>query len=74
MADSKVEDIKSDLKLKGKSNFVIWRRDFERKAKQADILGFLKGENEVPAKPQKEDYFNQVIKVLSRRSTRARNN
>ena len=33
MADSKMDDVKIDRKLKGKTNFVSWKREFERAAK-----------------------------------------
>ena len=71
MADSKMDDVKIDRKLKGKTNFVSWKREFERAAKTQDILEYLTGEELVPPKPKKEDYSGRSTGVDARRLTRS---
>lgn len=69
MTDSKMDEVKTDRKLKGKANFVSWKREFERAAKTHDILEYLTGEEVVPPKPRKEDYLSRSTKVDTRRLT-----
>jgi len=71
MTDSKLEEVKDDRKLKGKSNFVSWKREFERASKANDFFEYLTGEEVVPPKPKKQDYFGKTIEVETRRLTRA---
>lgn len=71
MTDSKMDEVKNDRKLKGKINFVSWKREFERAAKTHDILEYLTGEEVVPPKPKKEDYFGRSTEVDTRRLTRS---
>src|ERR1700753_603 len=71
MTDSKLDEVKDDRKLKGKTNFVSWKRDFERASKTNDIFEYLTGEEVVPPKPKKQDYFEKTIEVEPRRLTRA---
>ncbi|KAH7063247.1 hypothetical protein B0J12DRAFT_642078 [Macrophomina phaseolina] len=72
MTDSKMDEVKDDRKLKGKTNFVSWKREFERAAKANDILEYLTGEEIVPPKPRVEDYFGKPAEVETRRPNRAR--
>ena len=72
MTDSKMDEVKIDRKLKGKTNFVSWKREFERAAKTHDILEYLSGEEVVPPKPKKEDYFGRSTEVDTRRLTRSK--
>src|SRR4051812_121966 len=72
MTDSKMDEVKDDRKLKGKTNFISWKREFERAAKANDIFDYLIGEEVVPPKPQKEDYFVKSIEADTRRSIRAK--
>ncbi|GJN66062.1 hypothetical protein PLICBS_000078 [Purpureocillium lilacinum] len=69
---SKMDEVKDDRKLKGKINFVSWKREFERAARAADIFEYLIGEETVPSKPRKEDYFVKLIEVDIPRHTRGR--
>jgi hypothetical protein len=71
MTDSKLDEVKDDRKLKGKTNFVSWKREFERASKAHDIFEYLTGEEVVPPKPKKQDYFGKTIEVETRRRTRA---
>src|SRR5436853_2665560 len=71
MTDSKLDEVKEDRKLKGKTNFVSWKREFERVAKANDIFEYLTGEEIVPSKPKKEDYFGKLVQVETRRLTRS---
>lgn len=71
MTDSRMEEIKDDRKLKGKTNFVGWKREFERAAKVYDVLDYLTGKEAVPPRPKKEDYFPRTAEVDPRRQTRA---
>jgi hypothetical protein len=71
MTDSKLDEVKDDRKLKGKTNFVSWKREFERASKADDIFEYLTGEEVVPPKPKKQDYFGKTIEVETRRRTRA---
>ncbi|KGQ02249.1 Retrovirus-related Pol polyprotein from transposon TNT 1-94 [Beauveria bassiana D1-5] len=66
-----MDEVKIDRKLKGKTNFVSWKREFERAAKNHDILEYLTGEEIVPPKPRKEDYFEKLIENDTRRLTRS---
>ena len=47
MTDSKMDEVKDDRKLKGKTNFISWKREFERAAKVNDIFEYLTGEEVV---------------------------
>ena len=71
MTDSKLDEVKDDRKLKGKTNFVSWKREFERASKADDIFEYLTGEEVVPPKPKKQDYFGKTIEGETRRRTRA---
>jgi hypothetical protein len=71
MTDSKLDEVTDDRKLKGKSNFVSWKREFERASKTNDIFEYLTGEEVVPPKPKKQDYFGKTIEVETRPRTRA---
>ena len=71
MTDSKLDEVKDDRKLKGKANFVSWKREFERASKANDIFEYLTGEEVVPPKPKKQDCFGKTIEVETRRRTRA---
>jgi hypothetical protein len=72
MTDSKMDEVKDDRKLKGKTNFISWKREFERAAKANDIFEYLTGDEVVPSKPKKEDYFVKLIEVDTRRPIRAK--
>jgi hypothetical protein len=41
MTDSKMDQVKDDRKLKGKTNFIDWKCEFECAAKANDILEYL---------------------------------
>ena len=69
MIDSKLDEVKEDRKLKGKTNFVSWKREIERAAKANDIFEYLTGEEVVPSKPKKEDYFAKPVKTESHHLT-----
>ena len=71
MTDSKMDEVKEGRKLKGKTNFVSWKREFERAAKTNDIFEYLTGEEVVPSKPKKENYVEQPVGIDTRRLTRA---
>lgn len=71
MADSKIDEVKDYRKLKGKINFVSWKREFERAAKANEILEYLTGEEVVPPKPKKEDYFGKFTRNETPRLTRS---
>ncbi|KAF4633267.1 hypothetical protein G7Y89_g4842 [Cudoniella acicularis] len=58
MTDSKMDEVN---KLKGKTNFISWKREFERAAKANDTFEYLNGEEIVPPKPKKEDYFSKLV-------------
>ena len=49
--------VSPDRQLKGKTNFITWRRGFERAAKAQDVLDLLKGDEEILEKPNKDDYL-----------------
>jgi hypothetical protein len=53
MINSKLDEVKDDRKLKGKSNFVSWKREFERASKINNIFEYLTGEEVVPPKLKK---------------------
>lgn len=72
MTDSKMDEVKADRKLKGKTNFVSWKREFERSAKANDTLEYLTGEEVVPPKPKKEDYFVKITEIDPRRPTKGK--
>jgi hypothetical protein len=58
--------------LKGKTNFIGWKREFERAAKANDIFEYLTGEEVIPSKPRKEGYFEKLIEVDTRRPVQAK--
>ncbi|KAG9196947.1 hypothetical protein G6514_002749 [Epicoccum nigrum] len=62
MADSKMERVKEARKLRGKINFVSWKREFERAARTNKILEYLTSEEAVPPKPKKEEYFGNALR------------
>ena len=72
MTDSKMDHVKDDRKLKSKTNFISWKREFECAAKVSDILKYLTGEEVVPPKPRNEDYFAKLIEVDIRRFIRVK--
>jgi hypothetical protein len=51
MTDSKMDKVKDDHKLKGKTNFIGWKREFECVVKVNNILEYLAGEEVVSPKP-----------------------
>lgn len=67
-----MDEVKADRKLKGKINFISWKREFERAAKANDTFEYLTGEEVVPPKPRKEDYFAKPGDAEIRRSTRTK--
>lgn len=67
-----MDEVKTDRQLKGKNNFVSWKREFERVAKTNDTIEYLTGEEVVPPKLWKEDYFVKPVKVETRRSASTR--
>ena len=71
MTDSKLDEVKDNRKLKGKINFISQKRDFKRASKANDTFEYLIGEEVVPPKPKKQDYFGKTIEVETRRRTRA---
>ena len=62
-----MDEVKDDRKLKGKTNFIGWKREFERAAKANDVLEYLTGEEVVPPKPRNEDYFVKSIEADTHR-------
>ena len=72
MTDSKIDEVKDNRKLKGKTNFISWKHEFERTAKVNNIFEYLTGEEVVPSKPKKEDYFVKPIEVDTRRQILAK--
>ncbi|KAJ8127682.1 hypothetical protein O1611_g5954 [Lasiodiplodia mahajangana] len=71
MTDSRMDEVKSERKLKGKINFVSWKREFERVAKRNDVLEYLIRGEIVPPKPRKEDYFEKLVEAETRPLTRS---
>ncbi|KZN94229.1 hypothetical protein EN45_044190 [Penicillium chrysogenum] len=65
-----MDEVKPDRQLKGKTNFISWKREFERAARANDVLEFLTGEEVVPPKPNKDEYFVKVLGTETRRSSR----
>jgi hypothetical protein len=72
MTESRMDDVKDSRKLKGKTNFISWKREFERAARAHDILEYLTGEESVPPKPDKENYFVKPVETEVRRSSRSK--
>lgn len=72
MTNSEIDEVKADRKLKGKINFISWKREFERAAKANNTFEYLSGEEVVPPKPRKEDYFAKPCDIDVRRSTRTK--
>jgi hypothetical protein len=58
MADAKIPDISPDRRLRGKVNYVTWKREFDREAKAYDVLDLFTGDEEILVKPKKEDYID----------------
>ena len=69
MADSKMA-VSPDRQLKGKANFITWKREFERAAKAQDVLDLLIGEEDIISKPKPEDYLATVSRTSGRKMTR----
>jgi hypothetical protein len=57
IADSKME-VGPEHCLRGKVNFIAWKREFEREAKAYDVLYLVTGDEEILEKPQKWDYID----------------
>ncbi|KAF2174916.1 hypothetical protein K469DRAFT_769406 [Zopfia rhizophila CBS 207.26] len=72
MTEPKMDEVKADRKLKGKTNFIGWKHEFERAAKANDIFKYLTGEEIVPPKPRKEEYFLKPFKAKTHRSAQAK--
>ncbi|KAL4767085.1 hypothetical protein BDW60DRAFT_164319 [Aspergillus nidulans var. acristatus] len=64
MTNSEMDEVKANRKL----NFISWKREFERAAKANDAFEYLTGEEVVPSKPRKEDYFAKPGDADIRRS------
>jgi len=62
MTDSKLDEVKDDRKLKGKTNFVSWKREFERVSKADDIFEYLTGEEVVPPSPRNKTTLERPSK------------
>ncbi len=60
--------------LKGKSNFVSWKRDFERTAKALDMLNLLTGKKDILVQPKKEKYLYDVTKPTQAEAIHQTNN
>jgi hypothetical protein len=58
MTDSKVDEVN---KLKRKTNFISWKREFECTAKANNTFKYFNSEEVVPPKPKKEDYFTKPV-------------
>jgi hypothetical protein len=65
MTDTKME-VSSDRLLKGKANFVTWKREFERAAKAQDVLDLLTGDEDILSKPKSESYLITVPRSSAR--------
>ncbi|KAJ5704349.1 hypothetical protein N7536_000038 [Penicillium majusculum] len=65
-----MNEAEPDRQLKDKTNFISWKREFERAARANNVLEFLTGEEVVPPKPNKDEYFVKVLDTETRRSTR----
>ncbi|KAF2174651.1 hypothetical protein K469DRAFT_705780, partial [Zopfia rhizophila CBS 207.26] len=61
MTEPKMDEVKADHKLKGKTNFIA-----------NDIFKYLTGEEIVPPKPRKEEYFPKPFKAKTHRSAQAK--
>jgi hypothetical protein len=57
MADPKI-DVSPDRRLRGKVNFITWKRDFEREAKAYDVLDLFTGNEKILEKPRTEYYID----------------
>ncbi|KAJ5982129.1 hypothetical protein N7451_012291 [Penicillium sp. IBT 35674x] len=67
-----MDAVKPDRQLEGKTNFINWKREFERAARANNALEFLTGEKVVPTKPNKDDYLAKVPETDTRLSTRVK--
>jgi hypothetical protein len=65
MTDTKMK-ASSDRLLKGKTNFVTWKREFERAAKAQDVLDLLTGDEDILSKPKSESYLIAVPRSSAR--------
>lgn len=72
MTNSEMDEVKADRKLKGKINFISWKREFERAAKANDTFEYLTGEEVVLPKPRKEDYLAKPGDADIHRSTQTK--
>lgn len=72
MTNSKIDEVKDDRKLKGKTNFIGQKREFKRTAKANNIFEYLTGKEVVLPKPKKEDYFVKLVEVDTRRPVRSK--
>lgn len=72
MTESRMDDVKDSRKLKGKTNFISWKREFEQAARAHDILEYLTSEESVPPKPDKENYFVKPVETEVCRSSRSK--
>ena len=59
-------EVSSDRLLKGKANFVTWKREFERAAKAQDVLDLLTGDEDILSKPKPESYLITVPRSSAR--------
>ncbi|OQD66333.1 hypothetical protein PENDEC_c047G03013 [Penicillium decumbens] len=51
-------EVDTHRKLRSKNNFISWERGFERAAEANDTLEHLTGEEVIPPKPKKNNYFS----------------
>jgi hypothetical protein len=72
--DTKMTDTKTgvsqDCLLKGKANFITWKREFERAAKAQDVLDLLTGDEPILNKPKTENYLITVPRSSARVTAR----
>ncbi len=57
MADPKM-DVSPDRRLRGKVNYITWKREFEREAKAHDVLELFTGAERILEPPRTEDYID----------------
>src|SRR5277367_6682878 len=68
MTDTKT-GVSQDCLLKGKANFITWKREFERAAKAQDVLDLLTGDEPILNKPKTESYLITVPRSSATRMT-----
>jgi hypothetical protein len=70
--DDKLRNGRSQIRPQAQrqTNFIS---EFERAAKANDVFEYLTGEEVVPPKPRKDDYFTKPGNAEIRRSTRTKN-